>query len=92
MNHFIHKDDIVDINGHHFNESVLKTFDPKYKKPTGWHRMYFQNKKHYMTNGINQVGEEFPWRNGDKYIKSLPELKILENQIKLDKETNTTSN
>tara|TARA_R110002020_G_scaffold106166_1_gene247282 strand:+ start:541 stop:819 length:279 start_codon:yes stop_codon:yes gene_type:complete len=91
MSHFIHKDDIVDINGHHFEEGIIKTFDPEYKKPEGWYRIYFQNRKHYLSNGVNQVGDEFPWINGDRYIKSLPELKILEKQIEMDKETDDTS-
>ena len=89
MNYFRHKKNIIDINGQRFNEEVIKKFDPNYKNPPkGWIRCYIPGKKHYLTNGTNQIGEILPWINGDKYIRYLVEIKLLEKQIKFDKETN----
>ena len=87
MSNFFHKDDTVRIGGFSFNEKVLKKFDPTYSKPDNWNRIYFQNRKHYLTNGVNQVGDEFPWKKGDFYIRSVNELKLLEKQMELDEET-----
>ena len=88
MSYFKHKKDTIEIDGYTFDQEILKEFDPKYSKPENWIRIYIPGRKHYLTNGINQIGEEFPWKNGDKYIKSLKELQFLEKQLELDKETN----
>ena len=89
MRYFIHKEDEIEINGIVFNEEVLKQFDPDYTKPEGWTRIYIQERKHYLRNRGNQIGDVFPWESGNLYIKSIPELKLIEKQIKLDKETDT---
>ena len=88
MSYFKHKKETIYINGTVFNEEVLKEFDPNYSKPDGWIRLYIQNKKHYFTNGMTQIGSDFPWKDGDRYIKSVKELKLLERQLELDKESN----
>lgn len=87
MSQFIHKDETITIGDFSFNEKVLKEFDSTYSKPKNWTRIYFQNRKHCLTNGTNQMGDEFPWKKGDLYIKSINELKLLEKQIELDEET-----
>tara|TARA_R110000824_G_scaffold198808_3_gene382858 strand:+ start:817 stop:1089 length:273 start_codon:yes stop_codon:yes gene_type:complete len=88
MSYFKHKNDKIEIDGYIFNETVLKEFDPDYSKPDGWIRIYIPQKKHCFTNGMNQIGSDFPWKDGDRYIKSLKELQFLEKQLKLDKEYN----
>tara|TARA_R100001015_G_scaffold17976_1_gene10455 strand:- start:138 stop:410 length:273 start_codon:yes stop_codon:yes gene_type:complete len=89
MNYLYHKNDVVEINNRKFNVEVLKTFDPDFEEPpTGWVRSYQQGRRHLLTNGRNQVGCDFPWNQGDKYIKSVPELILVERQIALDNESN----
>jgi len=88
MSYFRHKGNVIEIDDVFFDEEVLLSFDPAYSKPDGWIRCYIQNKKHYLTNGTNQIGSTFPWDDGDKYIKSIVELKFIEKQIELDKQTN----
>tara|TARA_R110000823_G_scaffold234870_1_gene361080 strand:+ start:145 stop:417 length:273 start_codon:yes stop_codon:yes gene_type:complete len=88
MNYILHKKDTVEINNLKFNEEVLKLFDPEYESPpNGWVRCYFQGRKHCISNGRNQVGCDFPWNQGDNYINSIPELKLIEKQIMLDRES-----
>ena len=89
MNYLYHKNDVVEINKRKFNVEVLKTFDPKFEDPPkGWIRSYRQGRKHILTNGRTQVGCENPWIQGDKYIKSIHELTLIEKQIALDTECN----
>ena len=88
MSYFRHKKNTIEIDDQIFDEKLLKLFDPKYSgTPKGWVRCYIQGRKHYLTNGTNQIGCDFPWEEGDRYIRSLPELKFLEKQINLDEET-----
>jgi len=86
MSYFIHKDDTIEIDDYRFHENILKTFDPTYTKPDGWTRCYIQGRKHYLSNGKTQMGNEFPWKQGDMYIRSIAQLQLLEKQIILDKE------
>lgn len=87
MSYICHKKDIVDINGFKFNEEVLKTFDPDFESPPeGWVRYYKAGRKHCLTNGRNQIGCDYPWKKGDNYIKSLMELKLVQQQLKLDQD------
>ena len=88
MSYFKHKKDKIEIDGYVFDESVLKEFDPEYSKPDGWILIYITQKKHYLTNGMNQIGCDFPWHDGDRYINCLKELQFLEKQLELDKEYN----
>ncbi len=86
MSYFIHKDNTIEIDEYRFHENILKTFDPTYTKPDGWTRCYIQGRKHYLSNGKIQTGDEFPWVRGDMYIKSIIQLQLLEKQLILDKE------
>tara|TARA_R100000152_G_C6716193_1_gene142907 strand:+ start:272 stop:553 length:282 start_codon:yes stop_codon:yes gene_type:complete len=89
MSYFYHKQNgVVEIDRIQFDEKIIKQFDPDYNTPEGWSRMYIQNRKHYLSNGKNQVGDKFPWPDGDRYIKSILELKFLEKQLQLDEESN----
>ena len=88
-NNFHHINNKIYINGKEFHEDVLKTFDSNYSIPGGWARHYIQGRKHCLTNGKHQKGAELPWKDGDRYIKSLKELTHLEKQIEFDKETHT---
>ncbi|MBC8442917.1 MAG: hypothetical protein H8D80_01870 [Proteobacteria bacterium] len=87
MSYFIHRtNDTIDINGHTFDLEVFTTFDPDYKLPNDCiARYYIQDKKHYFSTGKNQIGGNFPWKEGDMYIDSLKDLLYLKEQFELDK-------
>jgi hypothetical protein len=84
MGDFRHYDDKFYINGHEFDIKILETFDPQYNIPSGCSRHYIQDKKHFISNGRNQVSAPFPWDKGDEYIKSIREFMYLKQQIELD--------
>jgi len=86
MGDFRHYGDNFFINGNKFDIKVLNEFDPEYSLPEGLNRHYTQGKKHIITNGKWQIPEEFPWKKGDVYIKSIRELMYLEQQLNLDEE------
>jgi hypothetical protein len=87
---FLHTpSDTIVITDGRGNESVfdLETFkkvEPKYKLPKGCvGQEYISSEKHILYTGSSQLEGEFPWADGERYIKRTKDLRLIE---KTDKE------
>lgn len=75
--------DRVTINGEVFHISDLINVLPQYdKKEYSVH--HYDGKKHYVSDGINQIGCEMPYLLADKIQFHLAELRICRSQREID--------
>jgi len=88
MNHrrkFLHtpSNDII-ITDNRGNESIfdLEIFqkvEPEYKLPKGCiGQEYVSSEKHILYTGSSQIEGEFPWKEGERYVKRGNDMRLLE--------------
>lgn len=46
---------------------------------------YYDGRKHYVSDGRNQIGLELPYLLGEEIFRRLPELKLCRGQREIDK-------
>ena len=90
---FLHTpSDTIIITDNHGKESVfdLEIFqkvEPKYKLPNGCvGQEYISSEAHILYTGSSQLEGEFPWADGERYIKRTKDLHLVEKTEKEDEE------
>jgi len=75
--------DYLNINGEAFHISDLMNVLPQYDKRM--HSIHhYDEKKHYVSDGLNQVGCEMPYHFAETIEKHLAELRICRSQRETD--------
>lgn len=75
----------IQINGESFDLNLFLEIEPEYSLPEGaTYREYVPKKHHILHINNNQTSGEFPWAEGDRYLNRIPDLHLLQKNIKED--------
>ena len=79
MKNFRRSGDILFVNGEQFALSDLLMLYPDYKH---LHQQihYYDGRKHYVSDGVNQKGLAVPYQMAEELFARLPELKMCRSQ------------
>lgn len=75
--------DTLNINGEVFHLSDLLNVLPQYDK-RAYLVHHYDGKKHYVSNGVNQIGCEMPYHFAETIEKHLADLRICRSQRGID--------
>lgn len=76
-------DDVVMVNNECFMIGDVISIMPNYDKKK-YKIHYYDGKKHYVSDGMNQFGCELPYPIGEEIIHRLVELKMCRSQREID--------
>jgi len=70
-----------------FDLEIFQKVEPKYKLPKGCvGQEYISSEAHILYTGESQLEGEFPWADGERYIKRTKDLQLVEKTEKEDEE------
>ena len=75
--------DRVALNGEAFILSDLLSVVPSYDKKS-YEIHYYDGRKHYVSDGTNQIGCEIPYSFADELAARMPELRMCRSQRESD--------
>lgn len=83
MNFKHNVDDTIEINGVKIDYETFLRVEPNYIKPNNVARRSYTPGDHNIiyTNDGNQIGEKFPWEDGDRYISRLADFKEMQKSV-----------
>jgi hypothetical protein len=71
------------ICGEFFNIVDVLSVVPEYDKSEARNH-YYDGKRHYISDGITQIGCELPYAIGDKILNALVEMRMCKTQRQMD--------
>jgi len=87
--HFIHEqDDTININNFKIPYDTFLELEPNYIKQENFLRREYHSGSHhhvFLMDG-SQIQGEFPWEDGDKYIKRLGDFKVYMKELENEQE------
>ena len=78
---------ITDVRGNEstFDLEIFQKVEPKYKLPKGCiGQEYISSEAHTLYTGSSQIEGEFPWEDGERYIKRTKDLNLIKQAEKED--------
>jgi hypothetical protein len=75
--------DRVTLNGEVFSLSDILSVAPSYDKKS-YNVHYYDGRKHYVSDGMDQLGCEVPYPLAEELAHRLPEIKMCRSQREMD--------
>ena len=86
MRRFHRSGTIVNIDGEIFDLQDLLSVFPRYLGMDGHGCHYYDGKKHYVSDGMNQRGMEVPYLLGEEIFKNVRQIRLCKKQREVDEQ------